>query len=101
VRVPVGGTFAARGAAGTMLHVRAGVIGERAYDVNAAEVSIRVSADRVPLGELEVPRTARDGTGWRRLDVALPAGAPERDFAFAATSRDPGRPLCLAAWTTR
>src|SRR5207248_4465326 len=32
VRVPVGARISARGAAGAMLHVRAGSIGERAYD---------------------------------------------------------------------
>ncbi len=101
VRVPVGSSFAAHGAAGAMLHLRAGVIGERAYDVNGAEVAVRVSADGAALGELDVPRTARDGTGWRRLDVALPPGGAEREFVFTVASRDPGRPLCLAAWTTR
>jgi len=101
VRVPIGGRFSARGAAGVTLHVRAGVIGERAYDADRPPIAVEVFADGAPLGSLEVPRTVRDGTGWRRLDVALPPGAPEREFLFAVSSPDRGRPFCLQAWTTR
>jgi len=100
VRVPVGGRFAARGTAGTTLHVRGGVIGERAYDVDRPEIAVQVFADGEPLGSLQVPRTVRDGTGWRRLDVPLPPGAPEREFVFAVSSPDRGRPFCLQAWTS-
>lgn len=101
VRVPIGGRFAARGAAGAMLHLRAGVIGERAYDRDRPPIEVRALADGATLGTLEVPRTERDGTGWRRLDVAVPPGPAERDFAFVVTSPDAGRPFCLQAWTTR
>jgi hypothetical protein len=101
VRVSIGGRFAARGAAGSMLHVRAGVIGERAYEGNRPEIAVQVFADGAPLGSLEVPRTVRDGTGWRRLDVLLPPGAAEREFVFAVSSPDRGRPFCLQAWTSR
>jgi len=101
VRVAVGGRFVARGSAGAALHVRAGVIGERAYDAGRPEIVVLVSADGVGLGSLRVPRTERDGTGWRRLDVALPAGASEREFQFSVSSPDAGRPFCLQAWTTR
>jgi len=100
VRLPIGGRFEARGAAGTTLHVRAGVIGERAYDADRPPIAVQVFADGAPAGSLEVPRTVRDGTGWRRLDVALPPGAPERQFVFAVSSPDRGRPFCLQAWTT-
>lgn len=98
--VAIGGRFAARGAAGTALHLRAGVIGERAYDANRPRVEVRAFADGALLGTLEVPATARDGTGWRRLDVAVPDGAARRDFAFTVSSPDAGRPFCLQAWTT-
>ena len=101
VRLPVGGRLAARGAAGAALHLRAGVIGERAYDANRPPIEVQVFADGVPLGSLEVPQTVRDGTGWRRLDVAMPAGAGDREFVFAVSSADRGRPFCLQAWTTR
>jgi hypothetical protein len=101
VPVPIGGRFAARGAAGSTLHVRAGVIGERAYDAGRPPIEVRIFADGIALATLEVPRTVRDGTGWRRLDLQLPPGPPEREFAFAVTSPDPGRPFCLQAWTTR
>jgi hypothetical protein len=101
LRVPVGGRFAARGAAGTTLHVRAGVIGERAYDSNRTAITVQIFAEGAHLGSLEIPRTVRDGTGWRRIDVPVPAGAPEREFVFAVSSSDRGRPFCLQAWTTR
>ena len=100
VRVPVGGRFEARGMTGTTLHVRGGVIGERAYDANRPEIAVQVFADGAPLGSLEVPRTVRDGTGWRRLDIPLPPGAPEREFVFAVSSPDRGRAFCLQAWTS-
>jgi hypothetical protein len=99
--VAIGSRFAARGAGGAMLHVRAGVIGERAYDADRPAIQVQVFADGVPLGALEVPRTVRDGTGWRRLDVAMPAGAAEREFVFAVSSPDRARPFCLQAWTSR
>jgi hypothetical protein len=90
-----------RGAAGSGLHLRAGLIGERAYDAGRPEVAIQVFADGAPLGVLTVPRTERDGTGWRRLDVPVPPGPAEREFVFAVSSADPSRPFCLQAWTTR
>ena len=40
VRVPIGGRFAARGMAGTTLHVRGGVIGEHAYDADRPEIAV-------------------------------------------------------------
>jgi hypothetical protein len=98
--ISIGSRFTARGGGG-VLHVRAGVIGERAYDSIRPEIAVQIFADGAPLGTLEVPRTQRDGTGWRRLDLPLPPGAPERDFVFAISSADPGRPFCLQAWTTR
>jgi len=101
VRVPIGARFTARGAAGAMLHLRGGVIGERAYDVNRSDIQVQAFADGTPLGTLQVPRTAPDGTGWRRLDAPVPPGAAEREFVFAASSPDRGRPFCLQAWTSR
>jgi hypothetical protein len=101
VRLPIGSRFPARGAAGTALHLRAGVIGERAYDKDRPDVTVQVFAGGAPLGILTVPRTLRDGTGWRRLDVPVPPGPAEREFVFAVSSADPGRPFCLQAWTTR
>src|SRR3954469_2699552 len=101
VRVLAGGRFSARGAAGATLHVRAGVIGERADDLDRPDCVVQIFADGAPVGSVEVPRTARDGTGWRRLDVPLPAGEAEREFVFAAASLDRGTPLCLQAWTSR
>jgi hypothetical protein len=101
VRVPIGTRFNARGAAGAVLHLRGGVIGERAYDANRPDIQVQAFADGAPLGTLEVPRTAVDGTGWRRLDATIPPGAAEREFVFAVSSPDRSRPFCLQAWTSR
>ena len=98
--VAIGSRFTARGAAGSVLHLRAGVVGERAYD-DPPPIEVRAFADGVAVGTLEVPRTLRDGTGWRKLEAPLPPGAPVREFAFAVRSSDPARPFCLQAWTTR
>ena len=100
VRVPIGGRFAARGMAGTTLHVRGGVIGEHAYDADRPEIAVQIFADGAPLGSLQIPRTVRDGSGWRRLDIPLPPGALEREFVFAVSSADRGRAFCLQAWTS-
>jgi len=98
--VSIGSSLRAHGE-GTTLHVRAGVIGERAYDANRPPIDVQVFANGVPLATFAVPRTERDGTGWRALDQPLPAGPAERDFLFAVSSADPARPFCLQAWTTR
>lgn len=100
LRISIGSRFAARGEGG-VLHVRAGVIGERAYDAGRPEIAVQIFADGAPVGTLQIPRTERDGTGWRRLDAPLPPGPAGRDFVFAVSSADPGRPFCLQAWTTR
>ena len=99
LRVAIGSRTPGRGG-GNTLHLRGGVIGERAYDVDLPEIAVQVFASGAPVGTLQVPRTTRDGTGWRRLDVPLPAGGAERDFVFAVSSADASRPFCLQAWTT-
>ena len=100
LRVAIGSRLSARGA-GSTLHLRAGVIGERAYDAFRPGIAVQAFAGGAPVGTLEVPRTEHDGAGWRRLDVALPGPDAERDFVFAVSSADASRPFCLAAWTTR
>ena len=99
LRVAIGSRITARGA-GRTLHLRGGVIGERAYDVDLPEIGVQVFVSGAPAGTLQVPRTARDGTGWRRLDVPLPSGGAAHDFVFAVSSADASRPFCLSAWTT-
>lgn len=98
--VPVGARFLARGAAGRALHVRAGVIGERAYDAAMPPITVQIFSGGASVGTLQVPRTERDGEGYRRLDLPLAEGPPEREFIFAVSSAA-ARPFCLAAWTTR
>ena len=99
VQVPIGSRFNVRGG-GSALHVRAGVIGERAYDAGKPAIEVQIFANGSPVATLAVPRTEKDGAGWRRLDVPLPAPA-ERAFVFAVSSADAARPFCLQAWTTR
>lgn len=98
--LPVGARFTARGG-GTALHVRGGLIGERAFDADRPPVTVQIFSLGAALGALEVPSTRRDGTGWIRLDVPLSGSARERDFVFAVSSPDATRPFCLRAWTTR
>ena len=91
-RVPIGARFERRGPAGTMLHLRAGIIGERAYDAGRAPVEVRVAG----FGALTVR-----GPGWQRLDAPVSGPDAERGFAFEIDSADPSPPFCLQAWTTR
>jgi hypothetical protein len=95
-RVPIGARIPAHGAAGAMLHVRGGIIGERAYDAGRPGIAVQIFSGGAPLGTLAVT-----GAGWHRLDIAVPTGPEKRDFLFAVSSADTGRPFCLQAWTTR
>jgi len=99
--VRIGGRFVARGPSGSTLHVRAGVIGEEAYKPGRPPVVVRAFVDGAPVGSLEIPRTEKDGTGYRRLDLAVPPGPAEREFTFSIESPDANRPFCLAAWTSK
>ena len=95
VRVPIGARMSVHGAAGTTLHVRGGIIGERAYDAARPAIEVQIFSGGAPLGTLTV-----NGAGWQRLEVRTP-GPDEREFVFAVSSPDTGRPFCLQAWTTR
>lgn len=104
--VPVGSSGAPallrlRGAGGSVLHLRAGLIGERAFD-DRPPVRVAAFAGGARLAELEVPRARLGQPGWLAADAAVPPGPVEREFALTVDSADPReRPLCLAAWTTR
>lgn len=87
--------------AGAVLHLRAGVIGEAAYDPAKPPIALTVIAGGSTLAALEVPPTIPPATGWRALEVPVPPGPPVRDLSFRIASADPaGRPFCFAAWTT-
>jgi hypothetical protein len=101
IEVRIGSRFVARGPSGSTLHVRAGIIGEQAYAAGRPPVQVRASIDGAPAGRLEVPRTEKDGTGYRRLDVPVPQGPAEREFSFSIESPDVNRRFCLAAWTSK
>ena len=104
VSLPIGGRFEPPGplAAGTVLHLRAGVEGEKAYQLTQPPIALTASADGVQLASLTVKSVEEPGPAWQGIDLPLPPGAESRRFAFAATSaggRD--RRLCFSAWTTR
>jgi hypothetical protein len=82
---------------GGLLHLRAGIVGERAYQTNRGIVRVDVYVDGAPIGELAVPPTVPPNPGWRRLDVRIPDG--EHGFQFLVSARDTDRPFCLSAWT--
>ena len=87
----------ARGGGG-VLHVRAGVVGERAYQTARGSVRVAVRVDGSQLADLIVPPTVPPAPGWRRLEITTPAG--EHAFEFLVSARDTDRPFCLSAWTT-
>ena len=95
VRLP--GRFSARGPGGA-LHVRAGMVGERAYQTSQGPVRVEVRADGALLGDLTVPPTVPPAPGWRKLDLPVPPG--DHLYEIAATSRDTDRPFCVAAWVS-
>ncbi|HWE24973.1 MAG TPA: hypothetical protein VG496_13625 [Myxococcales bacterium] len=91
------GRLAARGKGGN-LHLRAGIVGERAYQVARGNVRVEVRMDGAALSDLIVPPTTSNETGWRRLDMMTAPG--EHAFEFLVSARDTDRPFCLSAWTT-
>jgi hypothetical protein len=95
LRLP--GRIEARGPGG-VLHVRAGIVGERAYQTFRGPVRVEVRADGALLGELTVPPTVPPVPGWRKLDVPAPPG--DHLYEIAATATDTDRPLRVAAWVT-
>jgi len=97
VHVGLPGRFSARGPGGALL-VRAGIVGERAYDTSRSPVRVDVRADGSLLGELIVPPTVPPASGWRKLDLAAPPG--DHLYEVTATARDTDRPFCIAAWVT-
>ena len=96
-RLPEPGRLLARGQGGA-LHVRAGVVGERAYQQSRGPVRLDVQVDGQPLAALAVPPTVPPESGWRKLDAAVPAG--EHEFVFLVSARDVDRPFCVSAWTS-
>jgi hypothetical protein len=91
------GRLEARGEGGA-LHVRAGIVGERAYQKARGDVRVEVRVDGTPVAELTVPPTVPPDSGWRHLDLSTPAGS--HLFEFLVSARDADRPFCLSAWTT-
>ena len=91
------GRLTARGEGGR-LHVRAGVVGERAYQVYRGPVKLEVEVDGAPLATMTVPPTVPPEPGWRRLDAPAPPG--EHAFTFLVSARDADRSFCLQAWTS-
>ena len=89
------------GAAGSVFHLRAGVVGERAFD-DKPPIQLRALADGAPIAQLEIPRARLRQPGWLAADAPVPPGPADRDFeVLIGSGDDRDRPLCLAAWTTR
>jgi hypothetical protein len=97
VLIPLSGRLTAHGPSG-VLHVRAGIVGERAYQSGRPPIRLEVRVDGAPAGSLHVPPTAPPESGWRRFDTSVRGGA--HVYELAATPLDPDRPFCLAAWVS-
>jgi hypothetical protein len=95
--VSLPGRFNARGPGGG-LHVRAGIVGERAYQTFRGPVRVEVRADGAIIGEFTVPPTVPPAPGWRKLDLPAPPG--DHLYEIAAAASDTDRPFCVAAWVT-
>jgi hypothetical protein len=93
----IGAELAFRGPGG-LLHVRAGIVGERAFDRFRDAVRVHVRVDGAHLASMLVTSTAPPESGWRRMEVRVPPG--EHAYAFAVVARDRDRPFCIAAWVT-
>jgi hypothetical protein len=104
--MPVGGErdparLALTGDAGTTLHLRAGVIGERAYDNQLVPIRIEAFSDAQKLGEVVLPRTVDPSPAWLGTDVPSGSASPLQ-LELRASTPGPFRPtICIAAWTTR
>jgi len=85
-------------APGGVLHLRAGIVGERAYDTSRGPIRIEVRLEGALLGELTVPPTVPPAPGWRKLDVPAPPG--DHTYEISVSANDKDRPLCFAAWVT-
>ena len=104
--LPIGSTaqpvqITVRGPAGARLLLRAGLIGERAYDFHSS-VRVEALAAGATLAAVEVPGSVDPQPAWLAADGAVPTGEVERDFSLRiSTAGDPRPPLCVALWTTR
>jgi hypothetical protein len=97
VAVPIPGRLSRRGPGG-VLHVRAGIVGERAYQAFRGPVRVDVRAGDAAFGELIVPPTTPPEPGWRKLELNVPRG--DHLYDLVVTARDRDRPFCVSAWVT-
>ena len=90
-----------RGSAGTRLQLRAGIVGERAYDFDST-VRVEVLDAGAALAAVEVGASHDPAPAWQRAEAAVAPGPEERDFTLRITTPGGQRPpLCVALWTTR
>jgi hypothetical protein len=79
---------------GDRLVVYAGLYYEDERMRRGAPVELAIRLDGAPLGSL----THRDGDGWKRLDLPLPAARPRGSLELTVTSSQTARrSLCWAA----
>jgi len=91
------GRIGGRGPGG-VLHVRAGLIGDRPYQIWRGPERVEIRVDGLHLGVLVVAPTIPPAPEWRRLDVAIAPGDHLYEIATGTPSSD--RPICVAAWVT-
>jgi hypothetical protein len=90
-----------RGLAGSRLQLRAGIIGERAYDFESFVTVEALSAD-ASLAAVRVTASQDPAPAWQRAEGPVPPGSEERDFTLRISTPGGQRPpLCVALWTTR
>jgi len=88
------------GAAGSTLHLRAGVIGEQAYKPELTQIRVEAFSPRGKLAELTLTRTRDPQPAWLAAD--LPSGGGDLQLELRASTPGGFRPpICVAAWTTR
>jgi hypothetical protein len=81
--------------------LRAGIVGDRAYERGRPPVAVVASIDG-QRQQLIAPPVEEPNPAWFRLDAPVPPGPARREVTLEVSSPDPaGRWLCLQAWTTK
>ena len=86
-----------------MLHLRAGIIGERAYDEHIAPIRVDAIANGQLLATIMLTRVHDPEPAWLAADVPSAGVANGADLQLEVRASTAGmRPaICVSAWTTR
>ena len=101
VRLAAGARLTAEAQAGRVLHLRAGIEGDKAYDLGRPGLNIVVDASGFSSSLTVKPVAEGEAPAWQGVELPLPDGPERRTFSFAALGPRDDRQLCFAAWTTR